>query len=60
MGHGLRFFEPEMLARVLLGCQISETDKEDVLGWCRKRKPPVEVVECQKADAQYALDLMPT
>ena len=54
-GGGLRSFPEDQLAAVLLGCQMSDADRTEVLSWVEQRKRPLVVYQAHMADRKYAI-----
>jgi len=56
-GPGLKPFEPPSLTRVILGCQMSESDQDEVTKWCTECDSPVEVLQARSAPREYKLEV---
>ena len=50
-------FEPTSLTRVILGCQMPDADRAQLIKWCSEREHPVEIAQCVPRDREYGLRL---
>jgi len=57
-GPGIKHFPAEFLSGVILGCQISPENKENMFGWCRKREQPPTLYEARKKQKEFGLDIV--
>ena len=60
-GPGIQRFPDDALRGVILGCRISQENKEDkenVLRWCRKRKHPPSLYEAREKQKEFGLDIV--
>jgi len=57
-GPGIQNFPEEALIGVILGCRMSEEDKENVFKWCRKRNHPPTFYEAKEKQKEFGLDIV--
>ena len=57
-GEGIQNFPEEALSGVILGCRISQENKENVFRWCRKRKHPPTIYEAKEKQKEFGLDIV--
>ena len=57
-GPGVKHFPPELLACVVLGSKIAESDRSDVLQWATAHPAKPRVLQAKKAERQFALELI--
>jgi hypothetical protein len=57
-GPGSQDFPDDALSGVILGCRISQEDKEKVFGWCRRRKHPPTLYEAREKQKEFGLDIV--
>ena len=57
-GPGIQDFPEDALSGVILGCRISQENKENVFRWCRKRKHPPTLYEAKEKQKEFGLDIV--
>jgi len=57
-GPGTQNFPEDALSGVILGCRISEENRENVFEWCRKRKHPPTLYEAREKQKEFGLDIV--
>ncbi len=57
-GPGIQNFPEDALSGVILGCRISEENKENIFRWCRKRKHPPTLYEAREKQKEFGLDIV--
>lgn len=57
-GPGIQNFPEDALSGVILGCRISEENKENVFRWCMKRKHPPTLYEAREKQREFGLDIV--
>jgi hypothetical protein len=58
-GVGVHLFPPAILHGVILGCRISEEDRQQVVEWCKGRSPRPTLCQARKKKMEYGLDIEP-
>jgi hypothetical protein len=56
-GPGIKTFPPDLLACVIMGCQIDEQDREDVIRWSRNSPSKPSVFQAKKTHRDFSLQL---
>jgi len=57
-GPGIQNFPADTLSGVILGCRISEKNRQDVFRWCRKRKHPPALYQASEKQKEFGLDIV--
>ncbi|MHA2122954.1 MAG: DUF2971 domain-containing protein [Promethearchaeota archaeon] len=57
-GPGIQNFPEDALSGVILGCRISEEDKENIFRWCRKREHTPTLYEAIEKQKEFGLDIV--
>ena len=57
-GPGIQNFPENALSGVILGCRISQENKENVFRWCRKRNHPPTLYEAKEKQKEFGLDII--
>jgi len=57
-GEGTQNFPEDALSGVILGCRISQENKENVFRWCGKRKHPPTLYEAREKQKEFGLDIV--
>jgi len=57
-GPGIQNFPEDALSGVILGCRITQENKEDLLRWCRKRKHLPTFYEAREKQKEFGLDIV--
>jgi len=57
-GPGIQNFPEDALSGVILGCRITQENKEDLLRWCRKRKHLPTLYEAREKQKEFGLDIV--
>ena len=56
-GPGIQNFPEDALSGIILGCRISQENKENVFRWCKKRKHPPILYEAREKQKEFGLDI---
>jgi len=56
-GPGIKNFPEEALSGVILGCRISQENKENLLSWCTNRKHSPTLYETKEKQKEFGLDI---
>ncbi len=51
-------FPEESLSGVILGCRISQENKENLFKWCKNRKHPPTLYEAREKQKEFGLDIV--
>jgi hypothetical protein len=57
-GPGPQDFPEDALIGVILGCGISQENKENILRWCRNRKHSPSLYEAREKQKEFGLDIV--
>ena len=57
-GPGIQNFPEDALRGVILGCRISQENKDNVFRWCGKRKHPPTLYEAREKQKEFGLDIV--
>jgi len=57
-GPGIQNFPEDALSGVIIGCRISEENRENVFEWCRKRNHPPTLYEAREKQKEFGLDIV--
>lgn len=57
-GPGIQNFPEDALSGVILGCRISQENKENIFRWCRKRKHQPTLYEAREKQKEFGLDIV--
>ncbi len=57
-GEGTQNFPEDALKGVILGCRISQENKDNVFRWCGKRKHPPTLYEAREKQKEFGLDIV--
>ena len=57
-GKGTQNFPEDALRGVILGCRISQENKENVFRWCRERKHSPSLYEAREKQKEFGLDIV--
>jgi len=55
---GIQNFPEDALSGVILGCRITQENKEDLFRWCRKRKHLPTLYEAREKQKEFGLDIV--
>ena len=58
-GPGRYGYDPQQLTGVILGSQISEDDRDDVLRWCRDQSHDIAISQAHEKADKFGLDIVP-
>ena len=57
-GEGTQNFPEDALRGVILGCRISQGNKDNIFRWCGKRKHPPTLYEAREKQKEFGLDIV--
>lgn len=57
-GPGIQNFPEDALSGVIIGCRISQENKDNVFRWCRMRKHPPTLYEAKEKQKEFGLDII--
>lgn len=58
-GPGVYGYKPQQLTGVILGSQISDDDRDDVLRWCRDQSHDIAISQAREKTDAFGLDIVP-
>ncbi|HUW18561.1 MAG TPA: DUF2971 domain-containing protein [Sedimentisphaerales bacterium] len=57
-GPGIQNFPEDALTGVILGCRISQQNRQNVLRWCRSRENPPTLYQATQKQKEFGLDIV--
>ena len=54
-GPGLREYPREALRLVILGCRLSDVDRQTVISWTQQCEHPIDVVQAERSSVSFGL-----